>query len=195
MFFGDSRFYSEDLMHIARDAVRIAVIGERNTSQSLMLEAQQIGREIAQRGGILVCGGMGGVMEAASRGCSEAGGTVIGIIPTEHAADANRHISIPVVTGFGEGRNIIIVRSAHAVIAIGGSYGTLSEIALALRLDIPVIGVAYLGVFSRAARRDRPNHQSCDRSRCSRASLAIGACSGQFYRTRGIVASWSVEQG
>lgn len=84
---------------------------------------------------------MGGVMEAASRGCTNAGGLVIGILPTESAQDANPYVSVPVATGMGEGRNIIVVRSAQAVIAVGGSYGTLSEIAFALRLDIPVVGL------------------------------------------------------
>ncbi|MBV8670015.1 MAG: LOG family protein, partial [Candidatus Eremiobacteraeota bacterium] len=100
-------------------------------------------------------GGMSGVMEAAARGCAEAGGLVVGIVPTAEAQDANDHVSVPIVTGMGEGRNIIIVRSAQAVIAVGGSYGTLSEIALALRLEIPVIGL-HTWVFSRE-RPDEPD--------------------------------------
>lgn len=131
-----------------KTTLRIAVVGERDASRSLALEAERVGREIAKRGGILVCGGMGGVMESASRGCSEAGGTVIGIIPSASASDANPYVTIPVVTGMGEGRNIIVVRSSQAVIAIGGSYGTLSEIALALRLNLPVIGL-HTWLFSR----------------------------------------------
>lgn len=123
------------------NAVRIAVIGERNASQELLSATEHVGKEIARRRAVLICGGMGGVMEAAARGASEAGGIVVGIIPTDSAADANRYVTIPIVTGMGEGRNIIVVRSAHAVISIGGSYGTLSEIALALRLEIPVIGL------------------------------------------------------
>jgi uncharacterized protein (TIGR00725 family) len=84
---------------------------------------------------------MGGVMEAAAEGAAAAGGTVIGILPTADAADANAYVAIPVVTGMGEARNAIIARSADAMIAIGGSYGTLSEIALALRFGVPVIGI------------------------------------------------------
>lgn len=124
-----------------RHRPRIAVIGERDASVDLLLLAEQVGAGLAQRDAILICGGMGGVMEAASRGCAQAGGTVVGILPTESSEDANPFVRIPVVTGMGEGRNIIIVRSAQAVIAIGGSYGTLSEIAFALRLGIPVIGL------------------------------------------------------
>jgi uncharacterized protein (TIGR00725 family) len=129
-------------------APRIAVVGERDASRANALEAEHVGREIALRGGILICGGMDGVMEAAARGCKSAGGITIGIIPSVDADDANPHIMVPIVTGMGEGRNIIVVRSAQAVIAIGGSYGTLSEIALALRLNIPVIGL-HTWVFSR----------------------------------------------
>ncbi len=127
---------------------RIAVIGERGAPHDLLLLAEEVGTELARRNAILICGGMGGVMEAASRGCRNAGGLVVGILPTESAQDANPYVSIPVVTGMGEGRNIIVVRSAQAVIAIGGSYGTLSEIAFALRLEIPVIGLR-TWVFSR----------------------------------------------
>ncbi len=133
-----------------RQAPRIAVVGERDASQSLLRDAQHVGKGIAERGAILICGGMGGVMEAAAKGSSLAGGTVVGILPTENADDANAYVAIPVVTGMGEGRNIIVVRSAQAVIAVGGRYGTLSEVALALRLRIPVIGL-HTWVFSREA--------------------------------------------
>ena len=133
-----------------RQAPRIAVVGERDASQSLLREAEHVGKGIAERGAILICGGMGGVMEAAAKGCSLAGGRVVGILPTENAEDANAYVTIPVVTGMGEGRNIIVVRSAQAVIAVGGRYGTLSEVALALRLRIPVIGL-HTWVFSREA--------------------------------------------
>lgn len=121
--------------------VRIAVVGERQASPAALRAAEEVGSEIARRGGVLICGGMEGVMEAAARGCTAAGGTVVGVIPTSSATDANPHVTIPIVTGMGEGRNIIIARSAQAVIAIGGSYGTLSEIAFALRLEIAVIGL------------------------------------------------------
>lgn len=129
-------------MHLPPDPpVRIAVIGERQTSSPLAEVAETIGREIARRGGVLICGGMGGVMEAASRGAADAGGVVVGIIPTDAAEDANPFVTIPLPTGLGEGRNILVVRGAEAVIAIGGGYGTLSELGHALKIGVPIIGV------------------------------------------------------
>jgi len=120
---------------------RIAVVGERVASPTHRDAAWAVGREIALRGGVLICGGMGGVMEAASEGCASAGGLVVGILPGEHAAEANPCVAIPVATGMGEARNAIIARTGEAMIAIGGSYGTLSEIAFALHFGVPVIGI------------------------------------------------------
>jgi len=129
------------LTHYPHRPVRIAIIGERQTTPELEEAAETIGREIARRGGVLICGGMGGVMEAASRGAAGAGGVVVGVIPTDSAADANPHVTIPLPTGLGEGRNILVVRGAEAVIAVGGGYGTLSELGHALKIGLPVIGV------------------------------------------------------
>ncbi|MDR7419794.1 MAG: TIGR00725 family protein [Armatimonadota bacterium] len=126
--------------------VRIGVIGERNASADLLAAAEEVGREVGRRGGILICGGMEGVMEAASRGAALAGGTVVGILPGATADDANAFVTVPVVTGMGEGRNVIIARTAEAVIAVGGAYGTLSEIAFALHFGVPVIGLATWGL-------------------------------------------------
>lgn len=120
--------------------LRIAVVGERNASADLLAAAEVIGREIARRGGVVVCGGMEGVMEAASRGATAAQGVVVGVLPGPTAGDGNAYVTIPIVTGMGEGRNIIIARTAEAMIAVGGAYGTLSEIAYALNLGVPVIG-------------------------------------------------------
>lgn len=119
----------------------VGVIGEQDASPSAFAAAEEVGTLIARRGGTVVCGGLGGVMEAAARGCSSAGGTVIGLLPGERAADANRYVTIPIPTGMGEARNVILVRTAQVVIAVGGAYGTLSEIALALRFGVPVIGL------------------------------------------------------
>jgi len=121
--------------------IRIAVIGERQASAPLARAAEVIGREIARRGGVLICGGMTGVMEAAARGAAEAGGVVVGILPTASAEEGNPYLTIPIPTGMDEARNVIIVRSAEAVIAVGGAYGTLSEIGHALNLGVPVIGL------------------------------------------------------
>jgi uncharacterized protein (TIGR00725 family) len=119
----------------------IAVIGGRRVEKSLLEEAEKVGRLIARSGMALVCGGLGGVMEAASRGARSEGGTTIGILPQDHKRDVNDYIDIPIVTGMGIGRNVIIARTADALVAIGGEYGTLSEIAFALQLGKPVIGV------------------------------------------------------
>ena len=119
----------------------IAVIGSSQPSAEEARLAEEIGRELAKRGAILVCGGLGGVMEAACRGASSEGGVTIGILPGENRQAANPYVQIPIVTGAGYARNVAVVKSAQAVIAIGGGYGTLSEIAHALQSDIPVIGL------------------------------------------------------
>jgi len=119
----------------------IAVIGGRRTEKALLREAEEVGRLIAGNGAVLVCGGLGGVMEAASRGAKAGGGFTVGILPQNDAKEANQHIDIPIVTGLGIGRNVVIARTADALIAVGGEYGTLSEIAFALQMGKPVIGI------------------------------------------------------
>jgi len=119
----------------------VAVIGGSQPSPEEAKLAEEVGRELARKGTILVCGGLGGVMEAACRGASSEGGLTIGILPGDSAKMANPYVQIPIVTGIGYARNITVVKSAQAVIAIGGSYGTLSEIAHARQSDIPVIGL------------------------------------------------------
>jgi uncharacterized protein (TIGR00725 family) len=119
----------------------IGVIGGRQCSKKEAKLAEEVGRQLAKRGAILVCGGLGGIMRAACKGASSAGGTTIGIIPSNDRQAANPYVQIPIVTGLGEARNVIVVKSAQAVIAVGGSYGTLSEISYALKNGIPVIGL------------------------------------------------------
>lgn len=119
----------------------IAVIGGRRVQKELLREAENVGRLIAQKGLVLICGGLNGVMEAVAKGAKAEGGITIGILPQDHKRDANEYIDIPIVTGMGIGRNVIIARTGDALIAIGGEYGTLSEIAFALQLDKPVIGI------------------------------------------------------
>ncbi|MFQ6121765.1 MAG: TIGR00725 family protein [Dehalococcoidales bacterium] len=119
----------------------IAVIGGSQCSPQEAELAEEVGRELARQGATLVCGGMGGVMEAACKGVSSEGGLTIGILPRNSRQAANPYVHIPIVTDLGEARNVVVVKSAQAVIAIGGSYGTLSEIAHALRAGIPVIGL------------------------------------------------------
>lgn len=119
----------------------VAVIGGRSTERALLREAETVGKLLAQRNAVVVCGGLGGVMEAASRGARSEGGLTVGILPQNDAREANQFIDIPVVTGMGIGRNVIIARTADALIAVGGEYGTLSEIAFALQLGKPVVGI------------------------------------------------------
>ena len=119
----------------------IAVIGGGQSSKEEAKLAEEVGRELARQGAILVCGGLGGVMEAACKGASSQGGITIGILPGDSRQAANPYIQIPIVTGMGYARNITVVKSAQAVIAIGGNYGTLSEISHALQSGIPVIGL------------------------------------------------------
>ena len=103
--------------------------------------AESVGRELASRGAVLVCGGLGGVMEAACTGAKEGGGTTIGILPGTDRAAANPFVDFAIPTGLGEARNALVVRAADALIAIGGGYGTLSEIAFALKAGKPVVGL------------------------------------------------------
>jgi uncharacterized protein (TIGR00725 family) len=119
----------------------VGVIGAAEAAAEECETAEEVGREIAKRNGFLVCGGLGGVMEAACRGAKSEDGLTIGIIPGFNSSDANPYVDISIVTGMSHARNIIVVRSSSVIIAIGGGYGTLSEIAFALKLGIPVIGI------------------------------------------------------
>jgi uncharacterized protein (TIGR00725 family) len=119
----------------------IAVIGAGSADKELLILAEEVGRLIALNGAILVCGGLGGVMEAAARGANTEGGITIGILPGLEKSAANPYINVPVATGLGEIRNAVIVRSADVLIAIGGEYGTLSEIAFGLKTGKTVIGI------------------------------------------------------
>jgi len=103
--------------------------------------AEAVGRHLGHAGAVVVCGGLAGVMEAAARGARDAGGLTVGILPGTRHADANPFVDIIVVTGFGEARNALVARSAHALVALAGEHGTLSEIALALKMGRPVVGL------------------------------------------------------
>ena len=119
----------------------IAVIGGSKCSPDVEELAEEVGHELARQGAILVCGGLSGVMEAVCKGASSEGGVTIGILPGDSRQAANSYVQIPIVTAIGYARNMAVVKSAQAVIAIDGSYGTLSEIAHALQSGIPVIGL------------------------------------------------------
>ena len=120
---------------------RIGIIGAGRCDDTIYELAYEVGKMVAERGAILYCGGLGGVMEASAKGAVSKGGLTVGILPGEKSSDANEYIKIPVVTGMGHARNVILVRSCQALIAISGSHGTLSEIALALKMCKPVIGL------------------------------------------------------
>ena len=119
----------------------IAVCGAGSGAPELMSLAEEVGRALASAGAVLVCGGLGGVMEAAARGARSAGGLTLGILPGPDPEDANPWIQLAVATDMGHARNAIIVRTADALIAVGGEYGTLSEIALALKMRKPVVAL------------------------------------------------------
>ncbi len=106
-----------------------------------MAEAETVGAELARHGAVVVCGGLGGVMEAACRGAKGAGGTTLGILPGDDRSAANEWVDMAVATGLGEARNVLLVRTSDALVAVGGGYGTLSEVALALKTRRPVIGL------------------------------------------------------
>jgi uncharacterized protein (TIGR00725 family) len=121
--------------------MQIGVIGASRCSTEIAELAEEVGREIGKRGVVLICGGLGGVMEFASKGAKEAGGLTIGILPGTSKEDANGYIDIPIVTGMGHGRNVVIAHSSDCMIAISGEHGTLSEIAIGLKLKKSVIGL------------------------------------------------------
>jgi uncharacterized protein (TIGR00725 family) len=125
-----------------RRKLTIAVVGQNECSEETAQTAALIGRTIAQKKGVVICGGLGGVMEAAARGAKEAGGVTVGILPTMNKNDANQYIDLVIPTGLGDARNVLVARAADAMIALPGKYGTLSEIAFALMAGIPVISVS-----------------------------------------------------
>jgi uncharacterized protein (TIGR00725 family) len=130
--------------------VQISVIGVSEGDPEILRDAEEVGRGIAEAGAVLVCGGLTGVMEAASRGASAAGGTVLGILPTLSPGDANPYVTHAVATGTGHARNLAVVASGEAVIAVGGEWGTLSEIAYARKLGRPVIAIQSWSLRNRA---------------------------------------------
>ena len=119
----------------------MAVIGPGDAAADELEAAEEVGRLLAEAGAVVVCGGLGGVMEAACRGARAAAVLTVGILPGRSRRDANPFVEVAVPTGLGEARNALVVRSADAVVAIGGAYGTLSEIALALKGGTPVVGL------------------------------------------------------
>lgn len=128
--------------HGGRTAMKmIGVVGAGSCNDEIYEMARKVGDGIAKAGAILVCGGLGGVMEGACRGACEAGGQTVGILPGTDRAQANPYVTVPIVTDLGHGRNILIVRSSDVLVAVSGGYGTLSEISIALKLGKPLVGL------------------------------------------------------
>ena len=155
----------------------MAVVGPSEGSADELAAAAAVGRGLAERGAMVVCGGLGGAMEAACRGAKEAGGTTLGILPgaDRRDANANPYVDVAVATGLAEGRNALVVRTADAVVAVGGAYGTLSEIALALRAGRPVVGLATWEL----GRRGRPDEGILRAASADEAvGLALAALAG-----------------
>lgn len=125
----------------------LAVIGPGRSSPREEEQAERVGEEAARRGAVILCGGLGGVMEAAARGARRRGGLVVGLLPGVSRRQGNRYLSLALPTGMGEARNVLLIRAADAAVAVGGGFGTLSEIALALRMGKPVIGLASWGLL------------------------------------------------
>jgi uncharacterized protein (TIGR00725 family) len=128
-------------MEVNRKRRIIAVIGGAEASEKYLRIAEEVGSLIAKRGAILITGGMGGIMTAASKGAKGADGLVIGILPTVEKESANQYVDIPIVTGLNQARNFIVARTCDCAIAIDGKFGTLSEIAFCLMYGTPVVGI------------------------------------------------------
>ncbi len=138
------------------EKVVIGVIGSALAAGKPYEDAMEVGRLAAEKGATVLTGGLGGVMEAACRGAKEGGGQTIGILPGFDTRDANRYIDIPIVTGLNHARNIIVVRSSDVLIAVAGEYGTLSEIAFALKLGKPVISLGSWNIDEGIKKADAP---------------------------------------
>jgi uncharacterized protein (TIGR00725 family) len=140
------------------------VVGAGEATPTLLALAEDVGRELAGRGAVLVCGGLGGVMEAACAGARQAGGVTVGLLPGRDRREANPFVEVAIATGLGELRNGLIVRASDALIAIGGEWGTLSEIALALKQGRPVVGL-------HSWELDRPGLSGPERARDPREAV------------------------
>jgi uncharacterized protein (TIGR00725 family) len=121
--------------------MQIGIIGSADCPPEMEWAAEEVGRLVARSGAVLICGGLGGVMKAACKGALEAGGITVGSLPGDRGDQANKYVQIRIVTDMGHARNVLVVHSSDVLIAIGGEYGTLSELAVALKLGRPVVGL------------------------------------------------------
>ncbi|MBD3168966.1 MAG: TIGR00725 family protein [candidate division Zixibacteria bacterium] len=138
------------------DKLYLGVIGASSCDDITYQHAEKVGALIAESGAVLVCGGRGGVMEAACKGAKKKNGTTVGILPDADAINMNPFLDYRILTGFGEARNMIIVRTIDAAVAISGSYGTLSEIAFCLKTDVPVISLNSWDIPGIVLKTDNP---------------------------------------
>jgi len=137
-------------------AFHISVVGAGSAGAELLDVARRVGRAIARGGGVVVCGGLGGVMAGACQGAREAGGLTVAVLPGDRPREANPWAQVVVATGLGHARNAVVVQSGDAVVALPGSWGTLSEIALALKAGRPVVGLGAWGEFEGVRLADSP---------------------------------------
>jgi uncharacterized protein (TIGR00725 family) len=151
----------------------VAVVGAGSASAEEERAAEAVGRGLAEAGAVVVCGGLGGVMEAACRGARSAGGTTVGILPGSRREDANPYVDIALATGLGEMRNGLVVRAVDALVAVGGEFGTLSEIALALKAGKPVVA---LGGWELARAGERVDAVERASSAEDAVARALAAC-------------------
>ena len=162
----------------------IGVIGESKTSPETFKLAKEVGKEIAKARAVLVCGGLKGVMEAAAKGSKSEGGLTVGILPGGKREEANPYIDIPIVTGLGYARNKLVVKTAQVIIAVGGSYGTLTEIGFALSYNIPVIGLRTWELV-RKGKKDTAIIEAKNPKDAVRSALSlIKKNKGKRYKTR-----------
>ena len=163
--------------HCGPGALYVAVSGSGAADAEEAAWAEQVGRLLGRAGAVLVCGGLGGGMEAAARGAHEEGGVTLGILPGEDREGANPYLTVSVPTGMGEARNALVVRAADALIAVSGEFGTLSEIALALKTGVPVIGLS-TWQLQKAGRRAPPFLQAGSPEQAVTAALRAARGSG-----------------
>jgi len=154
--------------------IYVAVVGGGEAPEEHRRQAEAVGRAVAEAGAVLVCGGLGGVMEAACRGAQAGGGLTVGILPGRNRAAANPYVAVAIPTGLGEARNALVVAAADAVVAVGGEYGTLSEIALALAAGTPVVGVG-TWELARAGEPDGAVVRAGDAAEAVARALALAA--------------------
>lgn len=153
----------------------VGVVGPGEADGALEALAEEVGRRLAEAGAVLVCGGLGGVMAAACRGAASAGGTTVGILPGDDRRAANRWVTVPVATGMGELRNGLVVRCADALVAVGGAYGTLSEVALALKAGRPVVGLGTWTITRPDGETDHGVHRAPDPASAVALALELAA--------------------